>query len=159
MSSNNTRIFVNDLLPKIKEDELGILFSKCGKIENITLKNRYAFIEYSTIQSTQNAIRNFNGYFFHGYKIYVELANPRSESERCYKCGEFGHSARVCEEKGKYSYDLNSNKNIISREYDKYSSILLRRKRFKKIRKNPKRSFSIDSSFEDIEYKEKKQQD
>ena len=155
MSSNNTRIFVNDLLPKIKEDELGNLFSKCGKIENITLKNRYAFIEYSTIQSTQNAIRNFNGYFFHGYKIYVELAIPRSESERCFKCGEFGHSARVCEEKGKFVYDSNFSKNILIKEYDKCSSVLLRRKRFKKIRKNPKRSFSIESSFEDAEFKEK----
>ena len=55
----------------------GFWTAKCGKIEEIIIKNNFAFIEYSTVQSSLNAIRNFNDYNFHGTKIVVEQAKTK----------------------------------------------------------------------------------
>ena len=40
MNPPNTRIFIRNLPPKVTEDDLSTLFSKCGKIEEIIIKNR-----------------------------------------------------------------------------------------------------------------------
>ena len=85
---------------KVNEEDLSNLFSKCGKVEEVILKTNFAFIEYANVQSSLNAIRNFNDYNFRGSKIIVELAKTRNEklqereNEKCFKCGEFGHFAK-----------------------------------------------------------------
>ena len=159
MNPPNTRIFIRNLPQKVTEDELKTLFSKCGKIEEITIKNNFAFIQYSTFQSSLNAIRNFNEYNFHGTKILVEQAKTRSEKmaeklkEKCFKCKKYGHFAKDCKGNNiqisnNENNDYSNNDMIIEKENDNLG-FNHRKRRFRHCRKSPKRSFN--ESLSDLE--------
>jgi len=161
MNPPNTRIFIRNLPPKVTEDDLNSLFSKCGKIEEIIIKNNFAFIEYTTVQSSLNAIRNFNDYNFHGTKIVVEQAKTRNEKiaekmrEKCFKCGDYGHFAKDCRVGIVHNSDKNAGEknmiieeNNIEKDYNKLG-FNERKKRFRHCRKSPKRSFN--ESLSDLE--------
>ena len=138
---SNTRIFIRNLPLKVKEEDLNNLFSKCGKVEEVILKTNFAFIEYGSVQSSLNAIRNFNNYNFKGSKIIVEQAKTRDEKlqekerEKCFKCGEYGHFAKDCKGSNKKirSNFFRENIDIKSsfKDYKNSINFNLRKKRFR----------------------------
>lgn len=72
------RIFVGKLDSKTDEESLRTTFEKFGKILEITVhkssdRKCHAFVQYGSLESTQNAIETLNGQFLSGSKVMLEL--------------------------------------------------------------------------------------
>ncbi len=123
-----SRIFVRNIPSKIKESDLESQFSKAGKITDLVLKTNFAFIQYEDERQALDALRQFHDTSIHGNKLVVELAKTRTEklaermNEKCFKCGDFGHWAKDCK---------------VHKRQKRQES-----RKFHKIRRSPKRSFS-----------------
>lgn len=123
-----SRIFVRNIPSKIKEGDLESQFSKAGKITDLVLKTNFAFIQYEDERQALEALRQFHETSIHGNKLVVELAKTRTEklaermNEKCFKCGDFGHWAKDCK---------------VHKRQKRQES-----RKFHKIRRSPKRSFS-----------------
>ena len=132
-----SRIFVKNIPSRTKESDLRGLFSKYGNIVDLVLKTNFAFIQYENEKEALSALKNLNDYNLMGNKINVESAKSRVEkmaeriNEKCFKCGEFGHWAKDCK--------------LVRREKRENT------RKYNKIRKSPKRSFS--RSFSDSDSK------
>ena len=122
-----SKVFIRNLPFKAKEIDFENLFNRAGKVTEVILKTNYAFVGYDTEREANESIKLFNDYIFMGHKLSVEAAKSRTEklaerlNEKCYKCGEFGHWAVNCKN---------------------HKQKLEERRKFNKIRKSPKRSFS-----------------
>lgn len=83
---NRSRLHVGDLSPSVTEADLHDLFAQAGEIDTVTLvtdpKTRkakgFAFIEMQTTEGAAQAIKQFNGYVFHGHMLLVYAVPPRS---------------------------------------------------------------------------------
>jgi arginine/serine-rich splicing factor 7 len=134
-----SRIFVRNIPTRAKESEIEELFKKTGKITDIVLKPNFAFIQYSHEYEALQAVSKYNDYNMNGNRISVELAKTRTEklsermNEKCFKCGEYGHWAKDCK---------------FFRHKDKEE-----KRKFKRVRRSPKRSFSRSLSYNSNESK------
>ncbi len=83
---NRSRLHVGDLAPSVTEPDLHDLFVQAGEIEMVTLvtdpksgrSKGFAFIEMQTSEGAAQAIKQFNGYLFHGNMLLVYAVPPRS---------------------------------------------------------------------------------
>jgi len=81
------RLFVGGLPYEATNAQLEELFSQVGKVESANvITDRYSgqgkgfgFVEMSTEQEAQEAIKKFNGYSMNGRSIVVNEARPREE--------------------------------------------------------------------------------
>lgn len=134
-----SRIFIRNIPTKTRQQEIEDLFKKEGKIIDIVLKQNFAFIQYSHENEAIQAVNKFNDYNMNGNRILVELAKSRTEklaeriNEKCFKCGEYGHWVKDCK----------SIKNKVKEE----------KRKFKMIRRSPKRSFSRSMSYDSYDSK------
>jgi hypothetical protein len=62
-------------LTKEKRKSRFRLFKQFGHIQEVTMKGRYAFVEFESAKDAEHAIRETQGISFHGYQITVELSS------------------------------------------------------------------------------------
>lgn len=82
--NNDCRIYVGNLPPDIRSNDIEDLFYKYGKITYIDLKNTrgppFAFVEFEDPRDAEDAVHARDGYDYDGYKLRVEF--PRGNGPR-----------------------------------------------------------------------------
>ena len=84
---NNRKLFVGSLPWAIDDQKLGELFSQAGNVVSAQIvKDRetgrsrgFGFVEMSTDEEAQNAVKILNGMDVEGRKIVVNIARPRED--------------------------------------------------------------------------------
>ncbi|KAK6190146.1 hypothetical protein SNE40_002076 [Patella caerulea] len=80
--TNDSRIYVGNLPPDIRNKDIEDLFYKFGRITFIDLKNRrgppFAFVEFEDPRDAEDAVHHRDGYNYDGYTLRVEF--PRGAS-------------------------------------------------------------------------------
>lgn len=82
---NNKKLFVGSLPWSIDDDQLKQIFSQAGNVVSAqVVKDRdsgrskgFGFVEMSTDEEAQNAVKNLNGSEVEGRKIFVSIARPK----------------------------------------------------------------------------------
>ena len=84
---NNRKLFVGSLPWAIDDAGLAQLFAQAGNVVSAqVVKDRetgrsrgFGFVEMSTDEEAQNAVKNLNGTDVEGRKIVVNIARPRED--------------------------------------------------------------------------------
>lgn len=71
------RLYVGKLSENVRRQDLTDAFSAYGDIQDILMKDDFAFIEFSNVQAATKALLDMNGAKLCGTKIIVEEAKPR----------------------------------------------------------------------------------
>jgi len=73
-------------------------FEKYGRIRNVSIKSKYAFIEYEDYRAAREAVDRMDGKTIDGEKIVVEPTSKEgrgrrgpSPNDKCFTCGQYGH--------------------------------------------------------------------
>jgi RNA recognition motif-containing protein len=85
----------------VRYENVRELFDKCGEIEDLHIKTKYAFIKYKKHEDAVYAIKELHDTMYEGQKLTVErsypggarrkrTSGPQTE-DKCWRCGEFGH--------------------------------------------------------------------
>ena len=85
------RLFVGNLSPEIKDEDLAKAFADCGKVTSVqVIKSKFdpsqsrgfGFVEIESETDAKNAVAKMNGVEFNGKKIAVEDAKPLNRDSR-----------------------------------------------------------------------------
>lgn len=85
-----TKLYVGGLSYSVKDDELREMFEAAGKVESAQVivdrfsnqSKGFGFVEMSTEEEAQSAIKELNGKEVGGRSIVVNAARPREERPR-----------------------------------------------------------------------------
>lgn len=84
---NNKKLFVGSLPWAVDDAKLAEIFAQAGNVISAqVVKDRetgrsrgFGFVEMSTEEEAQNAVKNLNGADVEGRKIVVNIARPRED--------------------------------------------------------------------------------
>lgn len=84
---NNKKLFVGSLPWAVDDARLAEIFAQAGNVVSAqVVKDRetgrsrgFGFVEMSTDEEAQNAVKNLNGADIEGRKIVVNIARPRED--------------------------------------------------------------------------------
>ncbi|ETN80482.1 hypothetical protein RB195_012370 [Necator americanus] len=89
MGRDETRIYVGNLPPDVREKDIEDIFAKYGKVRFVDIKGGrgplYAFVEFEDPRDAEDAVRGRDGYDFDGSRIRVEFTRgvgPRGAGGR-----------------------------------------------------------------------------
>jgi RNA recognition motif-containing protein len=83
-TTNYRRLYLWNLYPFIRRQELYSLFRQCGRLIQCNVnynqngRTRTAFLQYFFPQDARRALRQFNGYMYRGYTIRLSFRRPFS---------------------------------------------------------------------------------
>jgi RNA recognition motif-containing protein len=89
MDDNNKKLFVANISFSMTDEQLAELFADYGTVESAKVvldkfnNNRsrgFAFVEMSTAEEAQNAIKNLHDTEIEGRKIIVNLSKPKENN-------------------------------------------------------------------------------
>ncbi len=84
---NNKKLFIGSLPWAVDDAKLAEIFAQAGNVVSAqVVKDRetgrsrgFGFVEMSTDEEAQNAVKNLNGADIEGRKIVVNIARPRED--------------------------------------------------------------------------------
>ncbi|VDO93443.1 unnamed protein product [Soboliphyme baturini] len=74
-----TRVYIGRLSQDANENDLSRFFKGYGRIEEVTVKNGFGFVEFFDHRDADDAVHELNGKELLGGRVIVELARRRSE--------------------------------------------------------------------------------
>ncbi|KAK1831276.1 hypothetical protein QBC39DRAFT_307466 [Podospora conica] len=78
-----SRIFIGNLSSeRISKREVYDIFSKFGRLAQISLKNAYGFVQYHTIEEGNEAMQNAQGIEMAGRKIHLEISRTQKKTDK-----------------------------------------------------------------------------
>ncbi|XP_056171065.1 uncharacterized protein LOC130139040 isoform X2 [Syzygium oleosum] len=85
-ADSTTTLFVGNVRPSVREEDLRERFSPFGRVQHLTIppvplgnKRGFAFVEYATEDEAQNALRAMANTSMHGWPLVVERAKESKE--------------------------------------------------------------------------------
>lgn len=94
------KLYVGNLPYNVNEDQLRELFTQVGEISSVTMitdkytgeSKGFGFVEMTTEEQAQEAIKRFNGYTLNNRNLTVNEARPREERSGGYNNDRRGGS-------------------------------------------------------------------
>jgi RNA recognition motif-containing protein len=71
-SSKNPQIYIGGLSRRTRTEDLEKAFNKYGKIRDVSIKGKYAFIEFDDYHSARDAVERMDGKSLDGERLQVE---------------------------------------------------------------------------------------
>ncbi|KJH43308.1 hypothetical protein DICVIV_10678 [Dictyocaulus viviparus] len=101
MVREDTRIYVGNLPPDCREEDIEDIFAKFGKIRFVDIKGgrgpMFAFVEFEDSRDAEDAVRSRDGYDMDGSRLRVEFTRgtgPRGPGGRSTRGGNGGGHGR-----------------------------------------------------------------
>lgn len=69
-----TRVYIGGITHRCRDDDLEYFFRKYGKIKDISIKNKYAFVDFDDVKDAEDAVYYLHKKEFMGEIVSVEIA-------------------------------------------------------------------------------------